>query len=41
MIAAALALAVMALSLMSGRSPEVATRDVDVPADIAVGSEAG
>lgn len=35
LIAAALALAVMAVSLMTGRAPEVATRDIDVPMDIA------
>lgn len=35
LIAAGLALAVMALSLMTGRAPEMATRDVEVPMDVA------
>ena len=35
LIAATLALAVMAVSLLTGRGPEVATRDIDVPVDIA------
>jgi len=40
LIAAALALAVMAVSLMTGRAPEVATRDGGAPVDVAVGGEA-
>ncbi len=41
LIAAALAVAVMAISLMTGRAPEVADRDPGVPLDVAVGGVEG
>lgn len=41
LIAAALAVAVMAISLMTGRAPELADRDAGVPIDAAVGGVNG